>query len=234
MIVTTIDSVFAAYHNKAYKFRFDLGLHVKRIAGGVPKDPNVAAGWLKTKIGLTTEEQIQEATAKVMLEAGVSADAAVEEVNKNRHLNGFKIEDGVLYIEGRQLKAAIREAASVALNAGRLSAKWGTTKKGLLSWLPEHIFVVEDVLLLRSAFGDVKEPTGIMQRFVHTWRGTGIQYEEYVDDVTIQATVISDWELSPDDWAAIWTTGEQQGIGASRSQGFGRYKVTKWDQLKVK
>ena len=26
-------------------------------------------------------------------------------------------------------------------------------------------------------------------------------------------------------------TGEQQGIGASRSQGFGRYEVTRWDRI---
>ena len=29
----------------------------------------------------------------------------------------------------------------------------------------------------------------------------------------------------------IWLTGEQQGIGASRSQGFGRYEVTGWERL---
>lgn len=29
---------------------------------------------------------------------------------------------------------------------------------------------------------------------------------------------------------AIWTSGEQQGIGASRSQGYGRYEVTRWEK----
>jgi hypothetical protein len=27
----------------------------------------------------------------------------------------------------------------------------------------------------------------------------------------------------------LWLTGEQQGVGASRSQGFGRYEVIKWE-----
>lgn len=31
-------------------------------------------------------------------------------------------------------------------------------------------------------------------------------------------------------WAMIWLTGEQQGIGATRSQGYGRYTVTRWEQ----
>jgi CRISPR/Cas system CSM-associated protein Csm4 (group 5 of RAMP superfamily) len=32
----------------------------------------------------------------------------------------------------------------------------------------------------------------------------------------------------------IWLTAEQQGIGASRSQGFGRFEVTSWERLSGK
>lgn len=28
----------------------------------------------------------------------------------------------------------------------------------------------------------------------------------------------------------LWLTGQQQGIGASRSQGFGRYEVVAWSK----
>ena len=51
-------------------------------------------------------------------------------------------------------------------------------RKWIKNWFPEHVFVIEDRLYL-----GVSEPTGIIQRFVHTPRGTGIQYEEYVNDV---------------------------------------------------
>jgi hypothetical protein len=44
-------------------------------------------------------------------------------------------------------------------------------------------------------------------------------------------TVVSDYEFSEKEWATIWVTGGSQGIGASRSQGYGRYIVTRWDQL---
>jgi len=63
---------------------------------------------------------------------------------------------------------------------------------------------------------------------VSTFRGTGIQYEEYVDDAKVDFTLMADHDFTEQEWATIWLTGEQQGIGASRSQGYGRYEVSKW------
>lgn len=221
-------SVFARYESKAFPFTFHGTIVVARIAGGTPTDPKVAEGWLRTKLTDTRDDLIREAVAEVMVERGVDAEAAAEEVARNKHLNGFKRDaEGGLYIEGRQLKAAIKEAANVAGAAGKLPLrKWGLTGKGLLGWISEHVFVVEDRLPL-----GVTEPTGIAQRFVHTFRGSGIQYEEYVDDAEIDFTVITDHEFSDEQWAMIWLTGQQQGVGASRSQGYGRYEVTRWERV---
>ena len=36
------------------------------------------------------------------------------------------------------------------------------------------------------------------------------------------------------EWAAIWLTAEKNGIGASRSQGFGTFKVVAWDKENAK
>ncbi len=104
--------------------------------------------------------------------------------------------------------------------------RWGISKKGTLSFFPEHVFVQEDILPL-----GVMEPTGIGQRFVHTWRGSAIQYEEYVDDAVIVATIATDFEFSDEQWGLLWLTGQEQGLGASRSQGYGRYTVTGWETL---
>jgi hypothetical protein len=225
--VTT--SAFAKYVPKAYPYQYSGTLHVYRIAGGIPTDPKVAEGWIATKLGTSSESAIQAQVAEVMAERGVAAEEAVEIVNTNRHLNGFKRDSNGLYIEGRQLKAAIKEAASVAAAAGKLPLrKWGMTNKGLSGFVAEHICVVEDKLPL-----GVTEPTGIAQRFVHTFRGTGIQYEEYCDDVEIDFTVTTDHKFSNEQWAMLWLTGEQQGIGATRSQGYGRYTVTKWEAVRT-
>ena len=232
----TIDStgVFDSFRLEAWNHEFAGQLSVVTIVGGVPSNDRVAEGWIKSKLGLTNDRIIQEAVAQTMAERGVTADEATKIVNEMKNLNGFKRDDKGLYIEGRQLKAAIKEAASVALAAGKLEKRgWGETNKGLLSFLAEHVFVVEDRLHLVDADGNnITAPTNINQRFVSTFRGTGIQYEEYVAEANISFTVRTDYEFSEKDWAMIWLTGEQQGLGASRSQGYGRYTITRWDAVR--
>lgn len=226
-------SVFASYERKAWPYHFAGTLHIGTIAGGTPTDPKVAEGWLKTFLA-DKDDLIREAVAEVMADRGIPADQAVKEVDSLKHLNGFKRDPGHgLYIEGRQLKASLKEAVSVAANAGKITTKaWGTPDnasylKGIKGWFPEHVFVLEDRLYLGA-----DEPTGVMQRFVHTHRGTGIQYEEYVTDAKVSFTVATDHKFTDEQWAMIWLTGEQQGIGASRSQGYGRYEVTSWEPVK--
>lgn len=221
-------SVFQKFENEAFPYRFMGQLTVDRIAGGIPSDPKVAEGWLRTKLG-DKDDLIREAVATTMIERSVSAEEAARIVDEYKHLNGFKRDDLGLYIEGRQLKAAIKEAASVAMAADKLKGRgWGKTNKGLLSYVAEHVFVLEDRLHL-----GVAEATGVNQRFVHTFRGSGIQYEEYVDNAVIDFTLISDHDFEDREWAMIWLSGQQQGIGASRSQGFGRYEVTRWDKVNL-
>lgn len=216
-------SIFDKYQTEAWPIRYTGSLHVPKIVGGVPGNQKVAEGWLRTKLA-DKDDLIRQMVAETMVERGVDGDTATAIVDAEQHLNGFKRDENGLYIEGRQLKAAIKEAASVAAAAGKVNGKgWGKTNKGLLSFLAEHVVVLEERLHLGT-----DEPAGILQRFVHTWRGNAIQYEEYVENAVINFTVLSDYEFSDRDWAMIWLTGEQQGIGASRSQGFGRYEVTKW------
>jgi hypothetical protein len=227
-VARTTKSVFDKYVTRAYPYSFALTLHLDTIAGGVPSDPKVAEGWIRTKLGESNEDRLRAMVAEVMVERNITAEEATKVVNTNKHLNGFKRDDELgLYIEGRQLKAAIKEAASVAAAAEKLPLKsWGATRKGLLGFVAEHICVVDDRLFLGKG-----EPDRIEQRFVHTFRGSGIQYEEVCDGVDIDATILSDYEFTEEQWAMIWLTGGQQGLGASRSQGFGRYSVVRWDPL---
>lgn len=225
------DSVFASYQHKAWSHRYHTTIHVQTIAGGTPTDEKVAEAWLRTKIADNRDDLIRELVADTMVERGITADEATKLVDSLKHLNGFKRDARGLYIEGRQLKAMLKEAANVAANSGKITSKnWGRPdnknyEKGIKAWFPEHVFILED----RCHLG-VTEPTGIMQRFVHTSRGTGIQYEEYVEDADISFTTVTDHQFTDEQWAMIWLTGEQQGIGASRSQGYGRFTVTAWDR----
>lgn len=212
-------SVFAKYQPQAYPYVFKGALQVSAIAGGIPSDPKVAEGWLRSKLA-PPDDLLRQAVAETMVERGINADEAATVVDQLKHLNGFKRDNEGIYVEGRQLKAAIKEAANIRWPKKR----WGPSSKGTMSFFAEHVFVMEDRLHL-----GVQEPTGVNQRFVHTWRGSGIQYEEYVSDAKLNFTIETDYEFTAEEWALLWLTGEQQGIGATRSQGFGRYEVIRWD-----
>ena len=218
-------SIFSTYHAQNYPHVWSGSLHVAEIYGGVPSDPKVAEHWIRTKVE-AADDLIREAVAETMAARNITADEAAAAVNELRHLNGFKTDAQGLYIGGFQLKAALKEAVNVCMNVGALPEKWGKTRKGMTGWFPEHVFVMEDRLYL-----GVTEPTRVEQRFVHTWRGNSIQYEEVVEDAQIDFTIESDYEITETQWATIWTHGEQQGIGAVRSQGHGRYEVTRWEKL---
>lgn len=215
--------VFDDFLLTVYPHNYDVSIHVGRIVGGTPTDPDVASGWIKSRVSeLPKDDIIRDEVAKVMLERGVEMTEALEAVNSNRHLNGFRRDENGLYIEGRQAKAMLKEN----FNIYAPKAKWGPSNKGTMSFIAEHLFVVEDKIHL-----GVDEPSDIQQRFVHTWRGTGIQLEEVVDDAVLNFTVTSDFEFTREQWANVWLRAQNNGIGASRSQGFGKFTVIKWDAI---
>lgn len=235
------ESVFADWRSRSYPFTFDGELLVNVLVGGVPSDPHIAKGWIESKVKDSNEQRIQELIAQTMVDRNVTQAEAVDIVNNLKNLNGFKklrcpdcppigpncvTGKHELFIEGRQLKAALKEAVSVAVAAGKLEmTKWGSTRKWLTNYFPEHVFVLDERLPL-----GVYEPTAVLQNFVHTHKGSSIQYQEYVEKATIKFTVVTDHDFTDKDWAMIWTTGEMNGLGASRSQGYGTYQVTRWDK----
>jgi hypothetical protein len=208
-----------------FKHKYAVELHVPLLAGGVPAATDAATKHLERQI-TDNSTLLRRQIAELMVEKELSQDEAVAQARDLSSLVTFRKDGNGLYIGGYQLKAAIKEAASVALAAGNIPKKFGTTNKGVLGFIAEHVHVVEDKLHL-----GVDEPTGETQRFVHTFRGDSISVQAYVEDAHIEATVETDYEFKNSEWATIWSTGERQGIGATRSQGFGRYYVTRWDKI---
>ncbi len=139
----------------------------------------------------------------------------------------FKRDNKGLYIEGRQLKSALKEATSIAAAAGKINLRgWGATRKFITSYLPEHVFVAEERLYVGR-----EQPDGVRRQFVHSRFGSSISHSEYVTDVDIDFTVVTDHNFSDDDWAMIWLSGEKNGLGAARSMGYGTYEVTRWEPI---
>jgi hypothetical protein len=230
-------SVFANDTDLVWKWRYAVSLVVSRLAGGIPTDENVAKSWLLTKIE-DKGDAVRRAVAETMAARAVTPEEAVDLVGSAKHFTGFKKDDTGLYIEGRQIKAAIKEAVSAGVGSGHLPLRsWGETKKFAKGFVAEHIMVVEDRIYLHRDGEVIKDTSDgnvvrVVQQFVHTQYGSAPHYKEYVEDVELKFTVIADYDFEAakaNFWNIVWQLGQQQGLGASRSGGFGRYVVTSWD-----
>jgi hypothetical protein len=98
-------NVFAGHVNRIYPHQFAGEIEILQVMGGMPSDPNVAEGWLRSKMGLKTEDSIAQAVKEVMEARAGSPDGpispadALKEVDRTRHLNGFGHDEDGLYIE---------------------------------------------------------------------------------------------------------------------------------------
>ncbi len=224
-----ITSAFEQFRDQAWPYHYTASLHVRNIVGGTPSDPHVGEGYIRSKLA-GPDELIQQLVVILMQERGITAEQAAAEADRLKHLTGFRRDERGLYIEGRQAKACIKEATSVAYATGKLlnhkgANSWGRTSKGIHGFIAEHVCVMDDHIYLGRM-----EPDLIEQKFVHTWQGNGIQYQECVTEADLTIHVDTDYLFTEQQWAMIWLTAEQQGIGASRSQGHGRFTVTEWKQ----
>jgi len=233
----TFRDVFAKHQPKVWKHRYHVELYVENLTGGTPNDPRVIEKWLRTKV-LNDNAALNEAISKTMVEMGVdpledpaAGEKAMEKYISSAHLNGFKRVEGQLIYEGRNAKAAIKEAFGVALGSGHIKARgWGETNKGSKAFVAEHIMIPDRYIpILREDGSPFTEPTGINQRFVHTHNGDGIQYEEFCDPALLRFEVWTDWDFDQH-WPTIWSIGGKQGVGATRSMGCGVYFVSRWDK----
>ncbi len=223
-------SLFSTYH-VALQFR-------GKLLGGIPNDPKIIEGWLRAKAGITDQEEIRNAMLRTLVDLGaeVSPSMSYEELVKAsesvaamKQTSGFKRDENGLYIEGRQVKAGIKESVNI-LFAGE---RWGVTKKGPKNFTAERVFVNPERIYLGR-----NEPDGIEMSMVHLNGPQGprssLNYSEYVQEVTISFDVLSTKdEVKEEQWPSIWLHFGENGLGATRSQSYGRFDVIKWEKAKA-
>jgi hypothetical protein len=227
-----------------WSHRYKVEIHLDTLTGGIPSDPKVAAGWLKTRLfgEEGRDDQLQQKLQQTLVERlrpksdseqetptdpEVALDEALAEAAMN--VNGFKrTKGGVLYVEGRCIKAMLKEATSIGLASGHTPKRLGLTSKGPVAYVAEHIQVIEDVCEITRDGEALTEADEVEQHFVHTWRGNSIGYSEVVSGVQLSFTITADVDVEK----LLRTTlviAEQNGLGARRSQGSGRFVVTRFD-----
>lgn len=224
---SAVDGVFTRYRG-ALTFR-------DKVMGGTPKDPKIITAWIRSRAGVQDEMEAAEMMRRTIndLGANVPEGALFEVIEKaseelsNRQAVGFKRDERGLYLESRVLKAALKEAVNVRFAGDR----WGATKKGPKSWTAERIFVNPDRLHL-----GVPEPTGVELFVGHTTGPKGPQSNltlyEYVERATVEFEIMAAQEdVILEHWQGLWVYMQENGLGALRSQGFGRFDVTAWERI---
>jgi len=204
-----------------------------KLIGGVPKDPRLIEGWLRAKAGLAGGQELRQALIRTLGEIGVSAhedasDAELAEASSalasQRRTTGFKFDADGLYVESRQVKAMLKESTNIVYAGER----WGPTRKAARAFLAERVFVDADRLLR-----GVQEPSGVEQVIGHVAGPTGprstLGYFEFVcrPMLSFRVLVLRDC-IAPDQWQDIWAHAQENGFGALRSQGHGRFDLVDW------
>jgi hypothetical protein len=204
-----------------------------KLMGGTPKDPRVIEGWIKTRMGLEQGDQLRQMVVRTLRDLGhdliddptpEQVDEAIKATVGDKSTVGFKRDARGLFIEGRQIKAALKESTAILFPYA--TDKWGATKKAPKAYLAERVFCEEDTIPLGR-----DEPDGLEMFIGHVSGPQGprstLTYVEYCERPPIGFTV---WSLEDavkhQDWEAIFEHMEQNGLGALRSQGHGRFTVT--------
>ena len=207
-----------------------------KLVGGIPKDPKLIEGWLRTKAGIDRAQELREAMLRTLAELGANVDAdrpfdelvrASSALAATRQTTGFKVGSQGLYIESRQVKAMLKESANVVFAGER----WGATRKSAKAFVAERVFVQPDKLWL-----GVQEPSGVEPMVAHLTGPKGphsaIGYHEYVERAVLYCEILTLRDcLTREQWRDIWLHAQESGLGAKRSQGFGRFDLEQWERV---
>lgn len=219
------------------QYHVSLALRDKLI-GGIPRDPKLIEGWLRKKLAIPgdQEDELRRALLRTLAELGhditdISALAdigpAVEQLAGEKNTVGFYRDEQGLYLERRNIEAMLKESINVVMPWPK-ERLGGKSAKG---FLVERVFVEPNHVSLGRL-----EPDGVLRWIGHPSGPQGKQatltYYEYVERAEIGFDLFVLGDLIPASlWPKLWVHCEMNGLGALRSQSFGRFVVTQFDRV---
>ena len=216
---------------------------VHTLVGGIPKDPDTIKNWLKARLEMGEVEIRAIADETIEAMGWTTEDLTSENLDRladevlarNTKGNSFKQVDGVLVIEGRQIKAAIKEAANACYPG---TEKWpgypGNTRKGLAAYLVERVEVVDRYIPLGKKVPDIVGEQRIKHISGPQGKRSTINVVDVCENVTFSFTVkVLDDFISADLWHELFEYIEMGGIGADRARGDGRGELVSWKRVPV-
>jgi len=202
------------------------------VEGGVPKDPEMIRTWILAKVSkgeLKMEPQeVEELIRTTAQEVIVQEEEAEEETSKEqvtrRKLKaswcGFKSDENGLYIEARQVHAMLKECAN--------TLKLTRQIPGLRQVL-QHGTHIKPVKIYLSK----KEPDGIREAIAQTRFGSAFKRNDYVKnaEITVEIYYADVGFLSDDNYKKVMVVAQENGLGANRSQGVGKFDILQLEKI---
>lgn len=196
-----------------------------KLCGGVPKNKDLIRSWVESTTKYKDEKsaELTEAAMEAMLD-----DVA------EKSWNGFfRDAERGLFLEARQVKAMFKECASLL----RITV----TKQGSKQIL-QHGFEVKALDGGARIYLGKAEPDGFDEQAIHvsTAQGprTAIKRVDYVEgiEITFQVWVLNTApaekrHVGKDDLERMLGLAQENGLGADRSQGRGKFDVTVFEKL---
>jgi len=173
----------------------------KRLVGGIPQQPDALRRWLELR---GKEQHYAE-----MLEG-------IEPVQTPKI--GFLRDDDGLYIESRQIKAGLKEAANAIKSIAGI--------RNMRAKVKDRVFVTPARIHLGR-----EAPDGDFVRIVHgmTMLGprTSMKICEYVEqpEITFFLKVLDDGVITEEQLRMMFEWLSEAGLGAERAQGEGKFVV---------
>jgi hypothetical protein len=215
----------------------------EHIHGGMPKSEDLIRMWVESRTGHSdkkTDEQVEEAI-----------EVAVEE-EAERNWVGFASDKRGLFIYARNIKAMFRENASVLQitvkkRGSKQILQHGFEVKALKEKLPPLVEELkegeqEPPFKADRIYFHQGKPDGVEERPIHVMTAKGPRtalkrndYGECVElsfEVWILAThAAENRHIGEKELVAMLTLAQENGLGADRSQGHGKFDVVEFEQV---
>jgi hypothetical protein len=221
---------------------YDLTLHVNRLAGGIPKHPDLVKSWQEAKWptgkvandleaeGITPET----ASEKTLEELG---DNALSEEEIDKVWTGFAMDGDNIVLENRNIKAMLKESANIIkdMPAARTPKKGKDGKVtqvaiALRSKLAERVFPQPVwIPILDDIHPELPVEVQSVERPIHviTRQGprTALKRVDIVNRARLvcQLKVLNDNLITEGHLRAILDHASENGVGTDRSQGCGTF-----------
>jgi len=200
------------------------------ICGGKPADPELLATHIKRTTG-----HDDETTAKLVAQAEEGAPPDPLDLDKRieQSASRFLADERGLYVDTYQIKAMLRQSGSML---GLYKKKRGSKQ------ICAEGLEVKGLDHERRVYLGVSEPSGTREAVVHaiTPKGpiSGIKHVDYVTGCSLTFEVWVLWtpgaetrHVGEEELVEILRFGQENGIGADRSQGFGKFDVTAFEKV---